>query len=119
MHPPVLMGISHHLMLGKLVFPGSAYQRQHDLYTLGRGTGFLLRTPAEVSSLLSLRQEFLVGLLTYLQGAKQIETAVHKFRWRQSAARLEPVDNGPNPRQGRITQELGGKIDPPHQCPTI
>src|SRR5262245_38518399 len=110
MYPPVLMGVSHPLKLGKLVFPGSAYQCQQDLYTLGGGTRFLFRTPAQVSSLLGLRQEFLVGLLTDLQGTKQIETAVHKGRRRQSAARPEPVDDSPDSRQGRIPQELGGKI---------
>jgi len=67
------MGVTHHLGLGKLVFSGSADQRQHDAYTLPRGTGFLLRTPAQVSTFLALRQEFAVGLLAYLQGAKQID----------------------------------------------
>ena len=113
------MGVAPHRGLGKLVFSGSADQRQHDTYTLGGGVGFLLRTPAQVAVLLGLRQEFAVSLLAHLQGSEQIETAVHKLHWRQGAACPEPVDDGADTRQGRITQELGGEIDPPHQGPAI
>jgi len=113
------MGVSRHLVLGKLIFPGSADQRQHDSYTLRRGTGFLLRTPVQVSFLLGLRQEFAAGLLAHLQRAKQIETPVHKLCGSQGPTRPELIDHGPNTRQGRITQKLGGEIDSSHESPTI
>src|SRR5712691_9042071 len=107
------------LVLGKLIFSGSADQRQHNPYTSFRGAGFLLCVPAELASLLGLSQEFAAGLLAHVQGAKQIETLVHKLHWRQGTTRPEPVDNSPDTRQGRVTQELGSEIDAPHQGPAI
>src|SRR5262249_29030399 len=98
MRTPVLMGVWRPLVLGKLVFSRSADQRQHDPYTLGGGAGFLFCTPAQVSVLLGLRQEFAVSLLAHLQGSDTIETAVHKLCWRQGAALSEPVDDGPDTR---------------------
>src|SRR5712691_12573473 len=113
------MSILHHLGLSKLVFSRSAYQRQHDPYTLCGSTGFLLRAPAQLSALLGLRQEFAAGLLAHVQGSKQIETAIHTLRWRQGTARPESIDDGLDTRQGSITQEPGSEIDPPHKSPAI
>src|SRR3954467_2398970 len=71
--------------------------------------------PRNLSPLIGLRQELLLGVDADLERADQVKTAIDQLLRAERAARLPPVDDGAPPGGRGVADFLRHEVDAGHQ----